>query len=78
MDRQIKCYMYRYLKFIWVCWIVDERKDVGQRYFDNNPRLTLYPESALRYLSFGLSEDAVFNKLKRKIYKLLNVKKSED
>jgi hypothetical protein len=70
--------MYSYLKFIWVCWIVDIRKDVGHRYFDNNPRLTLYPESMIRYLTFGLSQDAVFKKLKKKLYKLLDVKKEEE
>ena len=72
INREYRVYLYKRW-FIWVGWIV-ENTDTIKLYCDNDPTITMYPESSIIYLSFALSFDRLFDRTKKKIKKIYKIK----
>ena len=68
-----RIYCYPFWGCIWIGWIVSLKLERPILYCDDTPTAIMYPESWLDYVTIGLSQESVANKLRRRYEKLKNL-----
>lgn len=70
MKYEMFVYCYKKL-FFYIGWIVVKCEDGPTLYYDNNPVTTIESDPGVVYLTFGLTQKSVFNKMSSALNKKL-------
>lgn len=66
-------YCYNFHGLFWFGWIMTKKLHNTPLYFDDTPTTIMFPESWIDYVTFGLSQTSVFNKLRKRYERLKDI-----